>query len=114
MERLAFQNIMEQVKNRTILDLTSKVSVESDDELTAQFPAVTAAVLTLTTKSGQEFMERVDFPKGEPENPMTEKEFTERFIELAVYGGKKREESAEMLEFIKKMDGCMDRLYQYL
>ena len=55
-------------------------------------------------------MERVDFPKGEPENPMTEKEFTERFIELAVYGGKKREESAEMLEFIKKMDGCMDRL----
>ena len=105
---------MEQVKNRTILDLTSKVSVESDDELTAQFPAVTAAVLTLTTKSGQEFMERVDFPKGEPENPMTEKEFTERFIELAVYGGKKREESAEMLEFIKKMDGCMDRLYQYL
>lgn len=105
---------MEQVKNRTILDLTSKVSVESDDELTAQFPAVTAAVLMLTTKSGQEFMERVDFPKGEPENPMTEKEFTERFIELAVYGGKKREESAEMLEFIKKMDGCMDRLYQYL
>lgn len=75
----------EMVKEPEILDLTKKIKVEADAELSKVFPGVQAAVVTIKTKEG-EFTDRVDFPKGEPENPLTEQEFKDRYDGLMAYG----------------------------
>jgi 2-methylcitrate dehydratase PrpD len=50
------------------------------------FPQIQAAVVSVKTAQGV-VSERVDFPKGEPENPLTEEEFRERYNDLMAYGG---------------------------
>ena len=76
----------ETVKDETVLSLTRKVHVAADDALSAVFPGIQAAIVTLKTADG-EFTERVDFPKGEPENPLTDAEFRDRYNGLMAYGG---------------------------
>lgn len=42
--------------------------------------------MTIRTKDG-EFTDRVDYPKGEPENPLTDSEFKTRYDGLMEYAG---------------------------
>ena len=102
------------VQNSQILSLTKKVSVVSDEHITKMFPKVTTAIVKVITQSGEEYIEQVDFPKGEPENPLTKDEFAERFTELVMYGGKSKEEADNIREYIVHMDGKMKKLFQYL
>lgn len=76
----------EAVKRREILTLTKKIKVEEDPDLSAVFPGIQAAIVTIKTKDG-EYTDRVDFPKGEPENPLTEEEFKSRYDDLMEYAG---------------------------
>ena len=76
----------EAVKGEEILALTRRVHVEADAQLSAAFPGIQAAVVTIRTKSG-ECTRRVDFPKGEPENPLTDEEFRTRYDGLMAYAG---------------------------
>lgn len=76
----------EAVKGREILDLTKKVRVSADDALSAVFPGIQAAVVTIKTKDGT-YTDRVDFPKGEPENPLSDQEFRSRYDGLMEYAG---------------------------
>lgn len=77
---------VETVKNEDVLELTKKVTVTSDDKLSSVFPDIQAAIVTIKTKS-DEFTHRVDFPKGEPENPLTDEEFRNRYDALMEYAG---------------------------
>lgn len=76
----------EAVRDKSVLRLTGKVRVAADEALSAAFPEIQAAVVTIATKEGT-LSERVDFPKGEPENPMTDEEFRSRYDGLMAYGG---------------------------
>lgn len=70
------------VKNEKVKNLTKKVEVYADDDFTAAFPEVTSALVEIHIKGGNVIKKQVDFPKGEPENPMNDKEFFDRFCEL--------------------------------
>ena len=76
----------EAVKGEEIVALTKKVKVESDEALSAAFPGIQAAIVTIKTKDS-EYTDRVDFPKGEPENPLTDEEFRSRYDDLMEYAG---------------------------
>lgn len=86
------------VKDPDNLELTKKIQVESDEELSAAFPGIQAAVVTITKKDGTIVEERVDFPKGEPENPLDENEFWNRYQGLMEYAGQKN--SSKVYELI--------------
>ena len=58
--------------------LSKKVTVLEDTELTALCPQMRVAVVTAYLKDGTSCACRVDFPKGEPENPMTDEELEEK------------------------------------
>ena len=75
----------EAVRDKEILALTRKIRVSADEELSALFPKVQAAVVTVETSRGKQYTERVDFPKGEPENPLTDQEFRDRYDALMEY-----------------------------
>ena len=74
-----------------------------DEELTAQFPAKRASKVTIHTKSGS-FSNQVDYPKGEPENPLSQQELEDKFRELAMYGGLTKEECDEVISEVWKED----------
>lgn len=74
------------LKNPQVVALTKSVKVVANDEFSRLFPEKQSAVVTIFA-NGKTYSERVDFPKGEPENPMGEEEFKERYDDLMEYGG---------------------------
>ena len=86
----------EAVRDAETLDLTRRIRVEADGEMSAAFPEKQTAEVTLATRDGRTFTKRVDYPKGEPENPMTEAEFRERYEGLMSYAGIGEEKAAEV------------------
>ena len=76
----------EAVRRPAIRDLARKIKVRSDDELSAVFPGIQAAIVTIKTDD-EEYTQRVDFPKGEPENPLSDAEFRSRYEGLMSYAG---------------------------
>ncbi|MDE7279141.1 MAG: MmgE/PrpD family protein, partial [Oscillospiraceae bacterium] len=76
----------ENVKRKDIDGLVKKINVSSDDDLSRAFPEIQPAVVNIETSKGN-FSIRVDFPKGEPENPLSSEEFRERYDGLMKYAG---------------------------
>lgn len=75
----------ENLHDPLVLSLAGKAQVVADDEMSRIFPDKQSAVVTILTDNGS-YSERVDFPKGEPENPMTEEEFLVRYVDLMTFG----------------------------
>ena len=68
-----------------IVDLAQKVKVVEDPTLTAESPKKRVAIVTVTLNDGTERTARVDYAKGDPENPMTEEELAEKKRLLLAY-----------------------------
>lgn len=67
------------IHDNTILDLCQRVDVIVNDELTSWSPQKRAAIVSITTDEGNTYSWEVDYPKGEPENPMTCSEVEEKY-----------------------------------
>lgn len=93
------------ISDKGIQAITEKVTVSDADELTVLCPQKRVAEVTVTTKNGV-FSKRVDYPKGEPENPMSQQELEDKFRGLAMYGGLSPQECDEVIEEVKK--DCLD------
>ena len=85
-----------------IKNLTRKVSVIEDENLTAQSPAVRGARVAIYLKDGNIYEAPCLYPKGEPEHPLTQDELEEKFCGLAMYGGLTQKECDEVIEEIGK------------
>ena len=68
-----------------IVELAKKVRVEEDPALTAESPRKRIAAVTVRLAGGTEKTARVDYAKGDPENPMTEDELAEKKRLLLAY-----------------------------
>ncbi len=103
----------EVVEKPQVLALTQKVRVSADTQLSAEFPDVQAAVVSISTGKNQ-YIKRIDFPKGEPENPLNDKEFKLRYNDLMEYAGIKACISEEIFNSIYKEDVLIDDLIKSL
>jgi 2-methylcitrate dehydratase len=61
----------------------NKVHVVADPEIEAVFPKLQRVIVTIKTTDGRELSKQLDFPKGDPRNPLTDKEVEEKFDALA-------------------------------
>ena len=91
----------ENLNDYWIKNITNKVRVIEDEELTLQSPAVRGARVTIYLKDGREFEAPCMYPKGEPENPLTQKELEEKFRGLAMYGGLTIDDCNQVIAKIK-------------
>lgn len=103
----------EAVKDAGILELAGKVKVEADPELSREFPAIQAAVVTVKTKDGT-YRQRIDFPKGEPENPLSDGEFRARYDGLMEYAGMKAADSSYVFDTVYKAGASVNELVSCL
>jgi 2-methylcitrate dehydratase PrpD len=69
------------IRDPAILALARKVEVSVDDTLDRQFPAKTMARVTIHTPRG-EFQTTVEYPRGNPENPLSDAELEAKFRSL--------------------------------
>lgn len=95
-----------------IKNLTQKVRVVEDENLTAQSPAVRGARVTIYMKDGNEYDATCLYPKGEPENPLTQEELENKFKGLAMYGGLTSAECDEVISEIKKDSFDLNKILQ--
>lgn len=73
----------ERLGDPRILKIAGKVEVRFSSELEAYFPKEAPAEVEIEDTSGRTYKKRVHRPKGDPQNPMSEMEFTEKFRRLA-------------------------------
>ena len=101
------------VKRTEILELTKKIKVSADDDLSAAFPGIQTAIVTIKTNDG-EYVDRVDFPKGEPENPLTDEEFRDRYDGLMEYAGVDTAVSAAVFDTAYRENAKVEELVKNL
>ena len=73
---------MERINSTRVKELMDKISCVKDPELEKEFPKKWPASVTLLTKDGKTYSTRIDFPKGDPENPLTWDELIDKFRNL--------------------------------
>jgi 2-methylcitrate dehydratase len=74
---------MKKIMDPTIRAQLKKVEVVADPEIEKVFPALQRVIVSLTTTDGRMFTKQLDYPKGDPRNPLTDAEVEEKFAALA-------------------------------
>ncbi|MFZ2083427.1 MAG: MmgE/PrpD family protein [Candidatus Sulfotelmatobacter sp.] len=77
------QFTMEKIMDPKIRAQLKKVEVVADPEIEKVFPALQRGIVNMTTADGRTFSKQLDFPKGDPRNPLTDQEVEEKFGALA-------------------------------
>ena len=77
------QFTIDKIMDPTIRAQLNKIVVVADPEIEKVFPALQRVVVTILANDGREFSKQLDYPKGDPRNPLTDKEVEEKFEALA-------------------------------
>jgi 2-methylcitrate dehydratase len=77
------QFTMEKIMDPAIRAQLKKIEVVADPEIEKVFPALQRVIVNITTKEGQTFTKQLDYPRGDPRNPLTDTEIEEKFAALA-------------------------------
>ncbi|HEY4953329.1 MAG TPA: hypothetical protein VII02_00440, partial [Gemmatimonadaceae bacterium] len=77
------QFTVQKIMDPTVRAQLKKVVVVADPEIEKVFPALQRVVVTIRTTDGKEFTKQLDYPKGDPRNPLTDREIEEKFAALA-------------------------------
>ena len=74
----------ETVADPVIQSMIPRTVVHQDSDLYAKVKNSMPGRVTVRTKDGRELTDEVLYPKGNPSNPLTEDEFKEKFMDMAV------------------------------
>jgi 2-methylcitrate dehydratase len=87
-----------------------KVMVTANEEFEKLFPAQQSTRVTITTTSGQKHAMRVDMPKGDPRDPMTQEELQIKFDALAeaVLSPERRAQLRDAIFGLEKVERIAD------
>ena len=73
----------DKIMDPRIREQLNKVEVVADPEIEKLFPKLQRVIVTIHTTDGREFTKQLDYPKGDPRNPLTDQEVEEKFDALA-------------------------------
>ena len=77
------QFTMEKILDPRIREQLRKVKVVADPEIEKLFPALQRVIVNIETTDGRKLTKQLDYPKGDPRNPLTDQEVEEKFSALA-------------------------------
>jgi 2-methylcitrate dehydratase PrpD len=70
------------LEDKDLKELMKKIKVQADPNLTGAYPQKWPARATITLKDGRKLDGANEFPKGDPENPLSEQELITKFRSL--------------------------------
>ena len=105
----------ERIDDPALIPVMDKIKVVPNDEFEALFPKFQPSQVTITLNDGQSFTQRVDVPKGDPRDPMTEDEIAVKFNALGkdVVGEKKCDQLRDVIMAMEKEDS-LGRLFELM
>ena len=103
----------EMVQNPKILEIASKTSVKAVEELSELCPKKRVAVVNVNTKYGK-FTSRIEYPKGEPENPLTKEEFQQKIEGLMLFAGYEKKICDMLTEIVYRTEFRIDEIMSLL
>jgi 2-methylcitrate dehydratase len=71
------------INDQVIRAQLNKVKVVADPEIEKVFPALQRVIVKITTTDGRTFEKQLDYPTGDPRNPVSDKGIEEKFEALA-------------------------------
>ncbi len=74
---------MNRIMDPKIREQLRKVEVIADPEIEKAFPALQRVKVIITTHDGKAYEKQLDYPKGDPRNPLSDSELEEKFAALA-------------------------------
>jgi 2-methylcitrate dehydratase len=77
------QFAMKKIMDPAIRAQLKKVEVVADPEIEKVFPTLQRVIVTIETKDGRRSTKQLDYPKGDPRNPLSDEEIEEKFSALA-------------------------------
>ncbi|MFO7971699.1 MAG: MmgE/PrpD family protein [Desulfobacterales bacterium] len=72
----------ERLRNTEIRRLMGLISLKADPDLTSQYPQKWPSRVKIEVATGNKYEGYSEFPKGDPENPISEKELIDKFNKL--------------------------------
>jgi 2-methylcitrate dehydratase len=73
---------MEKILNPRIREQLRKVELVGDPEIDASFPKLQRTIVKITLTDGRTLTHQLEFPKGDPRNPLSDQEVEEKFMSL--------------------------------
>lgn len=90
------------VSDNTILELTQKVDVIPSEELSEFVPDKRVAIVEVVMENGVVLCDRVDYPKGEPENPLSQEDNLTKFLFMTNHAGLSNDKAMRIYENLNK------------
>jgi len=97
------QFTMAKIEDPLIRAQLRKVEVVADAEIEKVFPALQRVIVKITATDGREFTKQLDYPKGDPRNPLSDREIEEKFAALAE-GVLKKEEQTRLIDAVWNLE----------
>jgi 2-methylcitrate dehydratase len=73
----------EKIMNSRIREQLNKVHLVADPEIDRSFPALQRTIVKITARDGRVVIRQLDYPKGDPRNPLTDREIEGKFEMLS-------------------------------
>ena len=104
----------EMVADDNVKALIRKVSVSEDEQLTKATPDKRGARVVVTMNSGHRFVETVENPLGEPENPMSDAMIESKYNELMEFAGVEQSRRNMLKDLVWNLEYGFDELLDIL
>jgi len=105
---------LKHIQDPDLSHLITRINLSESRALTRLVPNKRSAIVEIETVNNKSYSKRVDLPKGEPERPLSEQELEEKFISLARYGGKSKQDSLKIIEHVYDLENQLDKIYKLL
>jgi len=95
------------IQSRPVREMMRKVECSLDPELDRTFPKQWRATAEILTEDEKHYSTTVEYPKGDPENPLSWAEMIERFHDLTGQIMKK-DQRLKIVAAVERLDGIKD------
>jgi 2-methylcitrate dehydratase PrpD len=98
---------LDNIASTRVKEMMGRVSCVENAELEKVFPRQWPASVELLTEDGRRFSTRVDYPRGDSENPLTWEELIGKFNDLAsaIYSVERRQKLIERVQALEQEPG---------
>jgi 2-methylcitrate dehydratase len=98
------------LKDPAIWDLLPKIKVSAHPEFEKLFPRLKATEVTIKTNVGESHTLRIDYPKGDYRDPMTEEELLDKFDSMVLpkMDQQKRDRMIDLIMNLEKVGNIKD------
>ena len=97
---------MENIHSSRVKAMMDRILCVEDPDIEKEFPRKWPAVVSILTAAGKHYSTRIDYPKGDPENPLSWNELKDKFQDLVspIFSEFRQNQILDELKFLEQAD----------